>query len=78
MLTAPVLVLNRYFVPVTITSVKRAFVMMYSGVAKAVGSDYETFDFESWSQISAMKNGEDVERTVSTVFRTPRVKLLVR
>lgn len=78
MLTAPVLVLNRYFVPVTITSVKRAFVMMYSGVAKAVGTDYETFDFESWSQISAMKYDEDVVKTVSAAFRTPRVIVLVR
>ena len=52
MLSSPVLVLNRYFVPVTITSVKRAFLMLYSGVAKAVGSDYETFDFDSWTDIS--------------------------
>jgi 5-methylcytosine-specific restriction endonuclease McrA len=78
MLTAPVLVLNRYFVPVTITSVKRAFVLMYSGVAKAVGSDYETFDFESWSQISALKGDEDVIRTVNAVILTPRVIVLVR
>jgi 5-methylcytosine-specific restriction endonuclease McrA len=78
MLTAPVLVLNRYFVPVTITSVKRAFVLMYSGVAKAVGSDFETFDFESWSQISAMKGDEDVVRTVNAVILTPRVIVLVR
>ncbi|MEW6145859.1 MAG: HNH endonuclease [Thermodesulfobacteriota bacterium] len=72
------LVLNRYFVPVTITSVKRAFVLMYSGVAKAVGSDFETFDFESWSQISAMKEDEDVIRTVNAVILTPRVIVLVR
>lgn len=78
MLTAPVLVLNRYFVPVTITSVKRAFVLMYSGVAKAVGTDYETFDFESWSQISAMRADEDVIRTVNAVILTPRVIVLVR
>jgi 5-methylcytosine-specific restriction endonuclease McrA len=78
MLTAPVLVLNRYFVPVTITSVKRAFVLMYSGVAKAVGSDYETFDFESWSQISVMKGSLDVIRTVNTVILTPRVIVLIR
>jgi 5-methylcytosine-specific restriction endonuclease McrA len=78
MLTAPVLVLNRYFVPVTITSVKRAFVLMYSGVAKAVGSDFETFDFESWSQISAMEEDEDVIRTVNAVILTPRVIVLVR
>lgn len=78
MLTSPVLVLNRYFVPITITSVKRAFVMLYSGVAKAVGSEYETFDFESWSDISSLREQEDVVRTVSAVINTPRVILLVR
>jgi hypothetical protein len=36
MVTSPVLVLNRYFVPITVTSVKRAFVMLYCGIAKAV------------------------------------------
>lgn len=78
MLTSPVLVLNRYFVPITITSVKRAFVMLYSGVAKAVGSDYETFDFQSWSEVSALREQEDVIRTVSIVINTPKVILLVR
>ena len=79
MLSSPVLVLNRYFVPVTITSVKRAFLMLYSGVAKAVGSDYETFDFESWADVSALREQqEDVIRTVSTVIKTPRVIILVK
>ena len=78
MLSSPVLVLNRYFVPITITSVKRAFLMLYSGVAKAVGSDYETFDFDSWTDISALREHQDVIRTVNSVIRTPRVILLVR
>lgn len=77
MLTSPVLVLNRYFVPITVTSVKRAFVMLYGGVAKAVGGNYETFDFESWSQISAMKE-DDAIRTVSRMIRIPRVIVLLR
>lgn len=78
MLSSPVLVLNRYFVPVTITNVRRAFILLYSGVAKAVGKDYETFDFESWSEISVYRESEDVIRTVSSVIKTPRVILLVR
>jgi len=78
MLTGPVLVLNRYFVPITITSVKRAFVMLYGGIAKAVDREYNTFDFESWSQISELKTHDDVIRTVSSVIKTPRVILLVR
>jgi 5-methylcytosine-specific restriction endonuclease McrA len=79
MLTSPVLVLNRYFVPITVTSVKRAFIMLYCGAAKAVGGNYETFDFESWSQISAMKEKEgDAIRTVSRVIRIPRVIVILR
>jgi 5-methylcytosine-specific restriction endonuclease McrA len=77
MLSSPVLVLNRYFVPITVTSVKRAFVMLYGGVAKAVGGNYETFDFESWSQISAMKE-DDAIKTVSRMIRIPRVIVLLR
>ena len=52
MLNSPVLVLNRYFFPVDITNVKRAFLMLYIGAAKAVDANYETFDFHSWSEIS--------------------------
>ena len=68
MLTSPVLVLNRYFVPVTIRSVRRAFVMLYVGIAKAVDTEYNTFDFDSWSQISEFKDNDDVIRTVNSVL----------
>ena len=78
MLTSPVLVLNRYFVPITITSVRRAFVMLYGGIAKAVDTEYNTFDFESWAQISELREQDDVIRTVSSVIKTPRVIILVR
>ncbi|HEX9830943.1 MAG TPA: HNH endonuclease [Thermodesulfobacteriota bacterium] len=77
MLSSPVLVLNRYFVPITVTNVKRAFVMLYGGVAKAVGGDYKTFDFESWADIAAVKD-EDAIRTVSRIIRIPRVIMLIR
>ncbi|TFG74572.1 MAG: HNH endonuclease, partial [Thermodesulfobacteriales bacterium] len=78
MLTSPVLVLNRYFVPITITSVKRAFVMLYGGIAKAVDTEYNTFDFESWAQISEFRDQDEVVRTVSAIIKTPRVIILVR
>ena len=78
MLTSPVLVLNRYFVPITVTSVKRAFVMLYCGVAKAVDRDYNTFDFDSWSEITALKDRDEVIKTVNTVIKTPRVIMVVR
>ena len=77
MLTSPVLVLNRYFFPITVTSVKRAFVMLYCGAAKAVAGNYQTFDFESWAEISALRE-EDAIKTVSRVIRIPRVIVLLR
>lgn len=77
MLTTPVLVLNRFYIPVSITSLKRAFILMYCGAAKAVSSDYETFDFKSWSEISTAKN-EDCVRTVTTIIKAPRVIILIR
>ncbi len=77
MLTSPVLVLNRYFVPITVTNVKRAFIMLYGGVAKAVGGDYKTFDFESWADIRAVRD-EDAIKTVSRMIRIPRVIMLIR
>ncbi|HSE83400.1 MAG TPA: HNH endonuclease [Thermodesulfobacteriota bacterium] len=77
MLTSPVLVLNRYFVPITVTSVKRAFIMLYCGIAKAVDGNYATFDFESWTQISDIKE-EDAVRTISKIIKIPRVIVLVR
>ena len=77
MLTSSVLVLNRYFFPITVTSVKRAFVMLYCGAAKAVAGNYQTFDFESWAEISALREGDAI-KTVSRVIRVPRVILLLR
>ena len=70
MLTSPVLVLNRYFVPITITSVKRAFVMLYGGIAKAVDTEYNTFDFESWAQISEFRDQTILKEIYFTSYNT--------
>ena len=77
MLNSPVLVLNKFFFPVDTTSVKRAFLMLYLGAAKAVDMNYETFDFESWSEISSLKKFETI-RTVSKTIKIPRVIIVLR
>ena len=77
MLNSPVLVLNKFFFPVDTTSVKRAFLMLYIGAAKAVDINYETFDFDSWSEISILKKSESI-RTVSKVIKIPRVIIILR
>ena len=39
------LVLNRSYLPIHVTSVRRAFSLLYRGVARAVDEEYLTFDF---------------------------------
>jgi 5-methylcytosine-specific restriction endonuclease McrA len=67
-----VLVLNSTFFPIHITTLKRAFCMLYTGIAKVVDSEYRTFDFESWAQLSAAVN-DDTIGLVGRVIRVPRV-----
>ena len=76
MLSSGVLVLNRSFMPVHITSVKRAFTLLYQGIAKAVDKQYELFDFDSWADLAAAQHDETVG-LVGRVIRVPRVILLI-
>lgn len=70
-----VLVLNKSFLPVQITTVRRAFCLLYAGIAKAVNSQYETFDYESWHQLSIERNDETIG-LVDRALKIPRVILL--
>ena len=74
-LDTSVLVLNRHYQPVNITSVRRAFALLYAGAARAIDREFQTFDFESWAALGAEMGG-DVVRTVSRVLRVPRVIIL--
>lgn len=75
-LNTKVLVLNRNYLPVHITSVRRAFTLLYQGAAAAVDDQYQIFDFASWSQLSASVH-DDTVGLVDRVIRVPRVILLV-
>ena len=75
MIHANVLVLNKSFLPVQITTVRRAFCLLYAGIAKAVNSQYETFDYESWHQLSIERSDETIG-LVDRVIKVPRVILL--
>ncbi|MCL5044339.1 MAG: HNH endonuclease [Deltaproteobacteria bacterium] len=75
MLNSKVLVLNRSYLPVHVTSVKRAFALLYQGVAKAVDERYQTFDFDSWQALSAEVHHERLG-VVGGFVRVPRVLLL--
>lgn len=75
-LNTKVLVLNRSFSPIHITSVRRAFSLLYQGIAHAVSEQYQTFDFASWSELSVSVHDDSVGM-VDRVIRVPRVILLV-
>jgi len=74
-LSTSVLVLNRLYQPVHVTSVRRALILLYRGAAKAVDQQYQTFDFESWAEVSAAVHEESIG-TPHKRLRVPRVILL--
>jgi 5-methylcytosine-specific restriction endonuclease McrA len=68
-----VLVLNRYYQPVHVTSVKRAFSLLYQGVAKAIDAQYRLYEFDDWAALSATN---DCITTINRTIRVPRVLVL--
>jgi 5-methylcytosine-specific restriction endonuclease McrA len=74
MLNASVLVLNRSFLPIHVTSVRRAFSMIYQDVARPVDESYATFDFDSWQRLEV--NGSEAVGTARGSLRVPRVIVL--
>jgi 5-methylcytosine-specific restriction endonuclease McrA len=76
MVHSGVLVLNKSFLPVQITTVRRAFCLLYGGIAKAVNAQYETFDFDSWQQLRVEIN-DDAIGLVDRMIKVPRVILLI-
>lgn len=75
MLNSSVLVLNRCFLPIHVTSVRRAFSLIYRDVAKAVDEQYQTFDFEQWRRLAVCGSGDWIG-TPGGAVRVPRVILL--
>ena len=75
MLNTSVLVLNRSFLPIHITSVRRAFALLYQGIARAVNEEYRTFDFESWSELAVARDTDSIG-SVQGRIRVPRVIVL--
>ena len=75
MLNSNVLVLNRSYLPIHVTSARRAFTLIYQQIARAVNEEYETFDFEQWWR-RAPQLGEDVIGTPSGSIPVPRVIVL--
>jgi len=76
MLDSAVLVLNRVYQPVHVTSVRRAVSLLYQGVARALDEQFQLFDFESWAALAAAAH-HDAIQTPSRRIRVPRVIVLI-
>ncbi len=77
MMNSNVLVLNRSYLPIHVTSVRRAFSLIYQGIARAIDEQYQTFDFESWSELAIVREGDDAVGTARGPIPIPRVIVLV-
>ena len=76
MLDSNVLVLNRLYQAIQITSAKKAFCLLYKGHVKVVTSDFATYGWEEWVDVPPQPY-EDCIATPSLRIRTPRVILLL-
>ncbi len=76
MLSSSVLVLNKSFLPVHVTSLKRALILFYQGIARAVDENYRTFTFESWQDVAVSRNDHAIG-LVDRLIRAPRVIILM-
>ncbi len=76
MLNSNVLVLNRSYLPIHVTSVRRAFSLIYQEMARAVDEEYQTFDFAAWCRLE-VNGGRDVIGTVEGAILVPRVIVLM-
>ena len=75
MLDTSVLVLNRVYQPIHVTSVRRAVSLLYQGVARAIDDEFRLLDFESWAELAAAN--EEAIHTPTRAIRVPRVVVLV-
>jgi len=76
MLDSNVLVLNRLFQAIQVTTVKKAFCLLYKGHVRAVNPDYTTCAWEDWVDVPPQPEEESIV-TPTVRIRVPRVVLLV-
>jgi len=81
-LDSSVLVLNRLYIAVHVVSARRAFALLCKEIAEVVDvneNQFESYDFESWKEVSAFKRRfeesehDDWVRTISFEIQVPRV-----
>ena len=78
--SSSVLLLNKSYMPIEIVSLKRAFCMLCSKIAEVVfieDGNYNTYNIESWSELSQLKVEYDDLNDTDDVIRTPNVNFIV-
>jgi 5-methylcytosine-specific restriction endonuclease McrA len=80
MLGGNVLVLNRLWQAVHITSARSAVCLVYTGRARALDNDYATYDWTSWISRADPRDADstDFVQGVSARFSVPRVVQLLQ
>ena len=76
-LELPVLVVNRHFQPVQITSARRAFLLLFGGSALAIDDAGDLHDFATWRGLP-VRPSDDTLPIVGGALRVPRVLHLRR
>ena len=76
-LNLPVLLLNRFFAPVSVTTARRALVLLYGDVGHAVDTAGDTYDFSVWRTLP-VRSADDALPIVGGALRVPRVLHLLR
>lgn len=76
-LCLPVLLLNRFFAPVGLITVRRAMVLHYCDAAHALDEDGEPYDFATW-RLVPVREEDDAVPIVGGALRAPRVMHLLR
>lgn len=74
-LQSPVLVLNRSFAPVRITTARHAFVMLYLERARALNDAFDQFTFADWAKIEP-EDGQEWIGTPTSRIAIPRLIVL--
>ncbi len=79
-LQSKVLVLNRYWQVINISTVRRALTLLFVGSAQAVqvdGGEFQTLDFPSWLDYSSRVDGDEEKiGTVRWRIAIPRIIIL--
>lgn len=85
-LSSSVLVLNRFFLPVHVVSVRRAFILLYRECAEIIHLEdghFNNYDFSEWCALSSFRcddkrPDEDWIQSVKFEVQVPRVVRLLR